>query len=142
MAVIGKEYAFEAAHQIPNHNGKCARLHGHSYRVIVELSGPIMTNFGASDHGMVVDFYHLDEVVKPLIARLDHQNLNDIIPYPTAEIIGVWFYEQVAAHFHRDNDFDVMAVTVYETAKAFAKVTEDDRNYLLATPGRDSLLRR
>src|SRR5260370_17632988 len=78
-AYITKIFSFESAHHLPGHRGKCARLHGHSYRLEITLRGPIKDSLGASDHGMVTDFADLSLIVKPaVIERLDHQDLNPV----------------------------------------------------------------
>lgn len=65
------ERRFEAAHKLPNYNGACQRLHGHSWRLWVTASGIVNTTTG-----MVVDFTRLKELVDvKIIYRLDHQYL-------------------------------------------------------------------
>src|SRR5260370_40846854 len=54
MALITKIFRFEAAHNLPGHRGKCAHLHGHSYRLEATLRGPLKNVPQQSDHGMVV----------------------------------------------------------------------------------------
>lgn len=81
-------YRFEASHQLPNHPGACRRLHGHSYRFVVEAAGPI-----EPVQGMVLDFFDLDRAVHAaIVEKLDHRHLNDIIENPTAEWIAVWIW--------------------------------------------------
>ncbi len=73
-------YAFEAAHRLEWHQGKCNRLHGHTYRLEVLVSGDLDKN------GVIEDFSDVDAVVEAqVLSRLDHQYLNEIIPNPTAE---------------------------------------------------------
>ena len=79
-ATICKAFTFDAAHQLPNHDGKCRFLHGHTYRVELELHGPVREPDGRSDGGMVVDFAEVKRAWKPLHDRLDHSFLNDAIP--------------------------------------------------------------
>ena len=67
---ISKTYTFEAAHQIPNHSGKCRNLHGHSYVVTVYLFGVVNR-----DTGMVLDYAVMDDIIKPVIDRMDHSFL-------------------------------------------------------------------
>lgn len=94
LALIEKEFRFEAAHSLPNHDGKCRGLHGHSYRVVVQVGGVISHAFGESDEGMIVDFKWLTaawkERCEPL---LDHRFLNDSLGLSgptTAENIADW----------------------------------------------------
>lgn len=90
--ILRRRYAFEASHTLPRHPGKCRRLHGHSYRFIVELTGPI-----DPEQGLVIDFDELDRIVAgAVIAPLDHRHLNDIIDNPTAEHIAIWIYRALA----------------------------------------------
>jgi len=68
---IGKEFKFESAHQLVGHEGNCAHLHGHSYRLIVEVYGPLVGE--GSSEGMVYDYADLSEVVKSVVIdRMDH----------------------------------------------------------------------
>lgn len=115
---IRKEYAFEAAHHLPlvPDGHQCKRVHGHSYRVEVEISSE-----GLRD-GFVVDFAVLDSVMKPLVAGLDHQDLNEFFENPTAEIIAVWFFDRLSSALERPEFVNIERVTVYETAKASASV--------------------
>lgn len=100
---VTKEFRFESAHQIPNHKGKCARLHGHSYKLEVSVRGLIHAgDRDLSTGGMVIDFSDLKEIVSTLVIdRIDHYNLNEVLPpeyHPTtAENISYWIFHQLAA---------------------------------------------
>lgn len=121
MATISKEYTFESAHRLPNHRGKCANEHGHSYRVIVEFDGNINFNpqTKPSATGMVLDYDQIDEKVKYVIKRLDHHHLNELMVAPTAEVIALWIFIRIVV-----DSFDTRwRVTVCETAKTTATVT-------------------
>jgi 6-pyruvoyltetrahydropterin/6-carboxytetrahydropterin synthase len=91
---IYKEFTFEAAHRLPNvpDGHKCKRLHGHSFRVQVHVSGPLH-----ADLGWVMDFADLKAAVKPVIARLDHYYLNDIpgLENPTSEVLACWLWQEL-----------------------------------------------
>lgn len=91
---IYKEFTFEAAHHLPNvpDGHKCKRLHGHSFRVQVHVSGPLHPQLG-----WVMDFADLKAVVKPVIARLDHYYLNEIpgLENPTSEVVARWLWQQL-----------------------------------------------
>jgi 6-pyruvoyltetrahydropterin/6-carboxytetrahydropterin synthase len=92
---IFKEFTFEAAHRLPNvpAGHKCARLHGHSFRVQVHVSGPI-----GGDSGWVMDFSEIKAAFRPLEAQLDHNYLNEIegLENPTSELIAVWIWDRLA----------------------------------------------
>src|SRR5271170_4410731 len=78
---IRKQFSFEASHVLPHHAGKCSRLHGHSYRLDVSVSGPLAV--AGPGTGMVIDFDELSRVVRATIAeRLDHRHLNEILDNP------------------------------------------------------------
>lgn len=127
-AVLTKEFRFEAAHQLPDHNGKCARLHGHSYRLEVSVRGPIQPRRGASDDGMVVDLDMIKDVVqRHVIARLDHQFLNEILAETsTAENIAHWAWDAIEAG---DPAFArlLYRIRLWETATGFVEITREDR---------------
>jgi 6-pyruvoyltetrahydropterin/6-carboxytetrahydropterin synthase len=91
---IRKLFRFEAAHVLPYHLGKCARPHGHSYRLEVALRGPLQADGPA--RGMIEDFDVVREVVhREILDALDHTSLNDTIENPTCERIVAWIWERL-----------------------------------------------
>jgi len=84
MGSIFKEFGhFSAAHQLPYHDGKCCALHGHNYRVEVEVSGLVNEDNRAAKQGMIVDFSVLSSIYKVKIdAICDHALLVGTIPLP------------------------------------------------------------
>jgi 6-pyruvoyltetrahydropterin/6-carboxytetrahydropterin synthase len=106
---IFREFTFEAAHRLPNvpEGHKCARLHGHSYKVIVHVEAPV-----DSESGWVMDFGDLKKAFKPLEAQLDHYYLNDIegLENPTSEVLARWIWERLKPTLP-----DLSALTVRET---------------------------
>ncbi len=89
---VTRSFSFEAAHHLPFHAGKCHRLHGHHYRLEVTVAGPV------DEHGMVIDFDDLREVVEQsVVTRFDHQLLNDFIPNPTAELVAYEIWKSLEA---------------------------------------------
>lgn len=91
---IRRTFRFEAAHVLPFHQGKCSRMHGHSYRLDVAVRGPLQSDGPA--RGMIEDFDEIRRVVKSgVIDALDHQTLNDFIENPTAERIVMWIWERL-----------------------------------------------
>jgi 6-pyruvoyltetrahydropterin/6-carboxytetrahydropterin synthase len=107
-----KEYRFEAAHRLPEvpPEHKCARLHGHSFKFELHVSGPV-----DGRTGWFIDFGRLDEVVAPLVARLDHFYLNEIdgLENPTSELLARWLWERIKPQLAELN-----AITVHETCDA------------------------
>ena len=116
IATLHRTYTFEAAHFLPFvcDGHKCARVHGHSYRVRVIVRGTI------TSAGMVCDFAEIDAVANPVIARLDHTLLNETIGNPTSELLCVWLLRELAAVPH------LYAVQVCETGRSSCMVTVDD----------------
>lgn len=114
-----KRATFEAAHRLPRHDGKCARLHGHSFAVEVECAGPALESDGPKS-GMLVDFYDIGTPLKVVIEEcLDHYYLNESIPdleNPTSEELARWIYGQLQPHIPL-----LVAVTVEETCTAAAR---------------------
>lgn len=95
MFTIKKTFPFEASHQLVHHNGKCSRIHGHSYKLTVELVSPHLISSGPQTN-MVEDFSHISISVKKLIhSHLDHYHLNDTLntDSPTAEFIARWIFQ-------------------------------------------------
>lgn len=134
MITVAKTWTFDAAHQLPNHDGKCRELHGHTYTVGVEVQRHDLINGrggqplqpigqGHPDEGMVVDFAVLSHIWKErLEPRLDHRFLNeslaDEVPVTTSEhlaqwLLGVW-QRALPAYLH------VTQVWVSETASSRA----------------------
>src|SRR5437588_730400 len=88
---IFKEFTFEAAHRLPHvpEGHKCARLHGHSFRVALHLTGPV-----EPESGWLMDFGEIKERFQPLYNQLDHHYLNEIegLENPTSENIARWIH--------------------------------------------------
>ncbi len=116
---ITKIFYFEAAHKLPNHDGKCANLHGHSYKFEVTISGEIIKT--GSKEGMVLDFADLSKIVNTeILEKWDHQYLNDILPFTTtAELLATEIFKIL-----KNANMSVTKVRLWETAKAYATVEE------------------
>lgn len=104
-----KEFEFDAAHNLIHYHGKCEKLHGHTYKLVVKLSG----NPGPED--MIIDFIQLKKIVKEnVINLLDHSYLNDILKQPSAENIAVWVWNRLFDKIKRDN-CTLFEIEVWET---------------------------
>ncbi len=94
MYTISVQAHYDAAHLLRDYDGKCARMHGHRYVVQVALQ---MAEVGSS--GMGYDFGDMKGHLKTLVARFDHQNLNDIPPFTeiesTAENQARFFFDEM-----------------------------------------------
>ncbi|MFH1355972.1 MAG: 6-carboxytetrahydropterin synthase [bacterium] len=94
--------------------GRCSSVHGHQYRIDIELVGGI-----DSETGMLINGYDVDDIVKRFLEeKVDHKFFNDDIAFfkthqPTAEWISVWLFEELKALFPAH--VDLSKVRVYET---------------------------
>lgn len=93
-AEIWKEFTLEAAHRLPRvpEGHKCARLHGHSYRITVHVRGPVDRGTG-----WVRDFGEIKEAFAPVEEALDHRYLNEVegLENPTSENLARWIWERL-----------------------------------------------
>jgi 6-pyruvoyltetrahydropterin/6-carboxytetrahydropterin synthase len=91
---LRKTFQFEAAHKLPNvpADHKCSRLHGHSFRVEVVLSGECDPRLG-----WLMDYADISEAFKPLLDRLDHYYLNEIpgLENATSENLAKWIWDRL-----------------------------------------------
>jgi 6-pyruvoyltetrahydropterin/6-carboxytetrahydropterin synthase len=136
MLTVSKECVFDAAHVLTKHSGQCKNLHGHTYRLVVEVEQVD----AASD--MIIDFKDLKSVMQEVILdRFDHAFIFDTnseseseiasvitkhemksvgLPFrSTAENMASYFFEQLAAHVN------VRSVKLYETPASFATYCRD-----------------
>ncbi len=112
---IFKIFHIEAAHRLPNvpPDHKCARLHGHSFRVEIHLCGepdPVT--------GWLMDFADLKAAFSPVFEALDHRYLNDVpgLENPTSERLAQWIWEKLRPALPLLNE-----VVVQETCTAGAR---------------------
>jgi len=105
---IFREFTFEAAHRLPHvpDGHKCGRLHGHSYRVEVHVSGDV-----DPVSGMVIDFADIRAAFRPLEDLLDHHYLNEVsgLANPTSENLARWIWK------HLEGTIPLSRIVVRET---------------------------
>lgn len=127
QALLTKTFHFEAAHSLPGHRGKCARVHGHSYTLEVSVRGPIKQTLGASDDGMVMDFEELSQIVQQaVLERLDHQDLNEVTGVrTTAENLAHWIWDVLV----REGLSEALLyrICLWETARGRVEITAAER---------------
>lgn len=107
---LTKEFTFEAAHRLPMvpAGHKCARMHGHGFRVEIVVAGEIDEKLG-----WLVDYADITAVVDPIVrGELDHRTLNDVpgLENPTSELLCVWLWRRLAPALP-----GLASVTVHET---------------------------
>jgi 6-pyruvoyltetrahydropterin/6-carboxytetrahydropterin synthase len=136
MLTVSKECRFDAAHVLTNHAGQCKNLHGHTYRVVVEVAE-------SGDGGdMVIDFKDLKQVIgEVILSRFDHAFIFDEASPSECEIaaviakhgmrsVGLPFRstaENLARYFFRELGarVNVYSVKVYETPESCAEYRRD-----------------
>jgi 6-pyruvoyltetrahydropterin/6-carboxytetrahydropterin synthase len=96
MFEVSVEQVFAAGHALRNYKGKCENVHGHNWKVRVVIEGERL-----DATGLLVDFIDVKELMGSVIARLDHQFLNEVPPFdvtnPSAENIAEYFYEKLSS---------------------------------------------
>jgi 6-pyruvoyl tetrahydropterin synthase/QueD family protein len=118
-ATIVKSFTFEAAHFLPNlpDGHKCKRVHGHSFRCEVHVTGEI-----DPVTGFVLDFADVKAACKPLHNQLDHRFLNQDVPglaNPSSEVICKWIWDRLKPALP-----GLTKVTLHETCTARCEYAE------------------
>lgn len=107
-----QDFRFEAAHLLPKvpPDHKCRRLHGHSFKVAIAVSGPV-----DPETGWLIDFGVLEERWKPMHDQLDHRYLNEVpgLENPTSEVLAKWIWDRMKPTLP-----ELSCVTVFETCDA------------------------
>ncbi len=131
---IAKEFKWEMSHRLSFHEGPCKNVHGHTYRLIFEAEGTLDSN------SMVLDYYHIERIIRPLIDKLDHAFLCDanddlminflnengfkmhIMPnYSTAENMVSYFLDLFTPEFKKFENIKAIKVKVLETEDVYAE---------------------
>jgi 6-pyruvoyltetrahydropterin/6-carboxytetrahydropterin synthase len=134
VTIIAKDFHWEMGHRLPFHNGGCKNIHGHSYRMRVELAGRLDAT------GMVMDYFDMKELIDPLVARIDHSFLCDekdeamldffdrnplkhvVVPFhTTAENLAGWFLGEIAHLLAPYRNIMAITVRIHETERTFAE---------------------
>lgn len=91
---IFREFTFDAAHRLDHlpEGHKCARVHGHTYRLTVYVEGSLDTTLG-----WIVDFAEIKRLTNAVLAHLDHHFLNEVdgLEQPTTELIAIWIWDRL-----------------------------------------------
>ncbi|HEY4575807.1 MAG TPA: 6-carboxytetrahydropterin synthase QueD [Thermoanaerobaculia bacterium] len=114
MHTIFKDFPFSAAHAIRGHTRGCQNLHGHNYRVRVQLQASQLDALG-----MVLDFADLKAMMQEIVGPFDHQVINEIPPFDerntTAELLSQYVFEEVERRLAGQERVRVVRVEVWET---------------------------
>ena len=135
MMKIAKEFNWEMGHRLKNHNGLCRNLHGHSYKMRVELEGEI-----AAD-SMLMDYYELTQIVSKVIEPFDHSFLVEksdditlnflqennfkcvVVPFvSTAENLCEFFANEIKKSLIQHENIKNLTVRICETTDVFAEI--------------------
>ncbi len=123
MYELTVEVGFAAAHQLRGYKGKCENLHGHNWRVQINVLAERL-----NDIDIAIDFHDLRSIAGEIVAPLDHAFLNDVFPFteknPSSENIAKWIFDTLKKKINNDN-LRVAAVTVWESETASASYYED-----------------
>lgn len=105
-------FTFEASHQLPHapEHSKCRRLHGHSWKIEVQVTGEV-----DPETGWVLDFDEIHKACGPVYDALDHRHLNEIegLHNPTSEMVAVWIWERLSPEIPQ-----LARIVVHETCTA------------------------
>ncbi len=114
---------FASAHTLRGYPGDCSRMHGHNWKLEVEVTATML-----DEHGMGMDFKTIKTATRQLAKTLDHRYLNDIPPFdtknPTAENIAQYFYQQLSQSLNTPTA-KISGVTLWETDRACVHYTEE-----------------
>jgi len=135
MIKIAKEFNWEMGHRLQNHNDLCRNLHGHSYKMRVELEGEIAEN------SMLMDYYDLTQIVSPIIEPFDHAFLIEetdnilnflqennfrivVVPFvSTAENLCKFFAGEIKNKLTQYKNIKHITVRIYETTDVYAEIS-------------------
>ncbi|MEO0122446.1 MAG: 6-carboxytetrahydropterin synthase QueD [candidate division WOR-3 bacterium] len=108
MFEISVQGNFSAAHRVKGYKGDCAGVHGHTYKIEVKVEVEKLDKLG-----MAMDFRRVKNLLKKILSKLDHKNLNNLAFFrkhnATAEWIAVYIYNEMKKKIR-----NIKSVTVWE----------------------------
>jgi 6-pyruvoyltetrahydropterin/6-carboxytetrahydropterin synthase len=141
MYILKAEHSFDSAHFLAKYEGKCGNIHGHRWKVEIEVQSEALVSGGQLD-GMVIDFGDLKRDVKVMVDYYDHaliiqegtmreETLSCICEdgfkvievkfRPTAENFAAFFFNTM-----KSNGYKIKRATVYETPSNSAVYEESE----------------
>lgn len=121
---IKRIFTFDSAHYLPGHSGKCAGMHGHTYKLEVTVArNDGQLNESGSSEGMVMDFTDLNRIIKEeIIDKVDHKILNEVFEFrTTSENLAAHFYQVISGKL-KAYDVVVHKVALWETPNSCVEV--------------------
>ena len=113
---------FSSAHTLVGHSGPCKKMHGHNWKVEVEITGDKLDKIG-----MVIDFKEIRKATNLIVDELDHEFLNNLEPFsednPTAENIARYIFTKLSEEFSNKN-VKVNSIKLWETDKSAVSYKE------------------
>ena len=130
MYILKVEHSFDSAHFLAGYDGKCSNIHGHRWKVEIEVQSDRLIDDGQLE-GMVIDFSDIKKDVKEMVNYYDHafiiqegtmrkETLNCLLEdsfriiivkfRPTAENFAAYFFNCI-----KEKGYEVKRATVYET---------------------------
>ena len=124
MLSVTKIVKFDAAHYLPQHEGQCKNLHGHTWKVEIEVAKEYEPDQPQPD-GMIVDFSSLKKIIKDFVLDyVDHQCLNEtsfeLLQNPTAENLCTWVRQQMQTQLDVQA-LKVIRVRIWESEDSYAE---------------------
>lgn len=115
MYILTIEDHFSSAHQLRGYRGKCENIHGHNWKVELNVQGEKLNELG-----LLIDFHDLKDILKKITGYLDHKNLNEVEPFnrinPSSENIAEYIALEAQKEITEINpDLRVESVTVWES---------------------------
>ncbi|MBA1335699.1 MAG: 6-carboxy-5,6,7,8-tetrahydropterin synthase [Firmicutes bacterium] len=119
--LLTKTFTFDSAHRLEDYEGKCSRLHGHTYRLEVTVCG------SRDYRGMVVDFGEMKDIVeKAVIIDFDHCLLNDVMEEnPTAENLCAVIWNRLINVFE-EKGLQLFRIVLWETPTSCCTIERMD----------------
>ncbi len=132
MFIVRTEESFDSAHFLAGYDGKCKNIHGHRWKVVLEVAKEELDK-----SGMVIDFTEIKKELKVFVAQLDHSfiiernslryethktlvedgfKIVEVDFRPTAENFARYIFQEF-----KKKGFAIRAVEVYETPKNCAR---------------------
>lgn len=123
MYQIAVEGHFDAAHFLREYQGKCEALHGHRFKVVVEISASSLDNIG-----IAYDFTVLKRHLAEILSRFDHTCLNDVAPFdkinPSSENIARTIHDELKTRLVKA-PVSLSSVEVWESPESRATYRPD-----------------
>lgn len=115
MYLLTIEDHFASAHQLRGYKGKCENIHGHNWKVVMNVKGEKLNEIG-----LLIDFHDLKAILKKITDYLDHKNINEVTPFdkinPSSENIAEYIAVRAQEELDRNGqDITVDSVTVWES---------------------------